>query len=332
MRKQLFIALLFFGLFVSCNNSNKGDYLPPSNGKINSMAIVIDNELWNGSVGDAVRAKFAAPMDGLPQDEPLFFIHQIPPGVFKGNTRNSRNILMILEKKDRPNSYSIKDTLFAKPQKVAVINGQTQQEIISEIDKESSEIIKAFKENEVHEAQTRFQRSLNKEKTLADKFDIELTMPSVYKVVSEKDNFLWIERPIKGGNANLFIYTIPFNRIPKGDDRVEAIIKVRDSIGKLHVPGRVVEGRDEPTYMITQDAFAPSVYDTMVSDRKTVESRGLWAIDGVALGGPFVNYMIEDKPNNRLVVIDGVVLANMMPKRDYIFELEAIVRSIKFVK
>lgn len=319
-------------LAMSCQPNSKNSYLPASNGSINSVAVVIDNELWKGDVGDAVRDYFAAPQEGLPQEEPLFFLHQIPPSVFKDNMRNSRNILMLIKKENAPISCNVRDTLFAKPQKVAVITGQTDTQLKDELRQNAEKIIATFKANEIEEAQKRFRNSLSSDTTLSQKFGISMLLPSVYKVVSNKDNFLWIERPVKGGNANLFVYAIPYGRIPDTEDRVQSIIKVRDSIGKLFVPGREVPGRAEPTYMITQDLFTPSVYDTEVSGRKAIETRGLWAIDGVALGGPFVNYIIEDRPNNRLLVIDGVVLANMVPKRDYIFEIEAIVRSLKFNK
>jgi hypothetical protein len=37
-----------------------------ANGKINNIAIIVDDALWNGEVGDSVRNKFAAPVLGLP--------------------------------------------------------------------------------------------------------------------------------------------------------------------------------------------------------------------------------------------------------------------------
>ncbi len=48
------------------------------------------------------------------------------------------------------------------------------------------------------------------------------------------------------------------------------------------------------------------------------------------MAGPFVNYVIDDIANNRQLVIEGFVLAPSVRKRDYMFELEAIIKSIKF--
>ena len=47
------------------------------------------------------------------------------------------------------------------------------------------------------------------------------------------------------------------------------------------------------------------------------------------MSGPFVNYVIEDKVNNRLIVVEGFAFAPSVQKRDYMFELEAIIKSLK---
>jgi hypothetical protein len=50
---------------------------------------------------------------------------------------------------------------------------------------------------------------------------------------------------------------------------------------------------------------------------------------GQTMGGPYVNYMIEDKKNNRIIVLEGFVYAPRLEKRNYLFALEAILKSVK---
>ena len=92
--KQLLLSLITALLLVGCTDkgSNNEKYLPASVGKINTVSVVIDDELWKGAVGDTIRRYFAAAIDGLPNEEPLFTLRQMPPQVFQGNTRTSRNI------------------------------------------------------------------------------------------------------------------------------------------------------------------------------------------------------------------------------------------------
>lgn len=326
MRKFLLIGS--FLLFLVACNQEKKKFLPNSNGQINSVAIVIDNQLWNGAVGDTLRNYFAQPLEGVPgAPEPLFSIHQIPPMIFKGNTRNSRNILII--DTNAKNRVDLRDTLFAKPQKVAYIIGQTTDDIISQIQQYAPQIISVFKDNEIKESQSRFKDSPNTNiEDISKKLGIKIMLPSLYSLVKQENNFFWIERRLKGGTANIIIYEMPLNSIPSDDVlRTEAIVKMRDSIGERYIPGR-----EEGMYMVTGTAFAPSVYDISINKHAAVESRGLWEMKNFLLGGPFINYIIEDKANNRCVVLEGFISAPSVSKRDYLFELEAIIKSVEFTK
>ena len=47
------------------------------------------------------------------------------------------------------------------------------------------------------------------------------------------------------------------------------------------------------------------------------------------MAGPFINYTIIDKKNNRLVIFEGFTYAPSVNKRDFLFELEAIAKSMK---
>ena len=71
MKRLLLVSLLLSVFVTACSDSKGGEtYLPASVGPINSLAVVIDNDLWEGSVGDTIRRYFAAPIDGLPNEEP----------------------------------------------------------------------------------------------------------------------------------------------------------------------------------------------------------------------------------------------------------------------
>jgi len=47
------------------------------------------------------------------------------------------------------------------------------------------------------------------------------------------------------------------------------------------------------------------------------------------MAGPFLNYTVVDKANDRLVVFEGFTYAPSVNKRDFVFELEAIAKSLK---
>lgn len=291
------------------------------------MAVVMDNDLWEGAVGDRVRQHFAAPVLGLSWEEPLFTIHQMPAKVFSGSVLSTRSVLFVA--KDTLSLAHIKTDVYATPQNVGVIKGTTQEEIIKNLDAKANEMIKAFKNLEIGEAQKRFQISLNKEKELEEKLGITLSIPSIYKVGKQEGKFVWIDRQIQKGSMNIIAYEVPGNYFKSDSTLVADIVSMRDSIGKQFIPGPDVPGKI--TYMVTEKAFSPYVFPAEISDRKAAEVRGIWEIENYPMAGPFLTYIINDHKNDRKVVVEGFVFAPATEKRDYMFELEAILKTIKFV-
>ncbi len=326
MKKLGTLALLLVLTLTSCNDGKNKNYLPTSIGAINSMVVVIDNELWKSKVGDTIRKHFAAPVLGMPMDEPLFSIDQIAPKFFTGSIRNTRSVLYVME--DSVNVSHVKSDMYATPQKVGVIKGADQEEIIDNVTKKSDEIIAAFKDMEIAEAQKRFNRSLNKEGVLQEKFGISLKVPSIYKVGKQEDNFVWIDREIQKGTANIIVYDMPANSFNNDSTLVRDIIAMRDSIGEKYIPGPDITGK--VTYMRTEPAYAPAVFPVEIAGIKGVEVRGIWDIKNYPMAGPFLTYILNDKANNRKLVLEGFVFAPATEKRDDIFELEAILKTLKF--
>jgi hypothetical protein len=48
------------------------------------------------------------------------------------------------------------------------------------------------------------------------------------------------------------------------------------------------------------------------------------------MSGPFINYSIIDRVNRRVVVLEGFCYDPSKEKRDLMFELEAIMKSVEF--
>ena len=324
---RTFGALILFitTLVSSCKDGDSKTYLPSSIGAINSMVVVIDNELWKSRVGDTIRRHFAAPVLGLPMDEPLFNIDQIAPKYFTGSLRNTRSVLYVMQ--DSVNVDHIKEDMYATPQKVGVIKGTTVEEIIENVGNSADKIIAAFKNLEIEEAQKRFNRSLNKEKVLQEKFGISLRIPSIYKVGKQEENFVWVDREIQKGTANIIVYEMPFDSFKNDTTLVRDIIAMRDSIGEKYIPGPDVTGKK--TYMRTEPAYAPSVFPVEIAGLKGVEVRGIWDMKNYPMAGPFLTYILNDKENGRKLVLEGFVFAPATRKRDDIFELEAIMKTLR---
>ncbi len=323
MKRAFFLCVIFSCLFSSCNDSDTIDDEAAS--RINSVSVIIDDLLWNGEIGDSIRNKFATPVVGLPQEEPMFTLTQYPVKLLEGYVANSRHIIVI--KKGERNHFSITHNEFRTPQTVIRIYGKTSRDIINEIEAHSADIIDKIHKREIAEMQQVIRKTPQDVKLIEDKFKIKIDVPASYKYVLEKPQFLWLKREITSGSTSLLIYSVPFRSVTRDGNAVSDIMRIRDSIGKLYIHGNVPD-----THMITEGSYAPYLATVSMCNRITIETKGTWELDRDFMSGPFINYCIFDQPGNRLVFIEGFCYAPSKEKRDLMLELEAIIKSTRFFK
>lgn len=323
MNKTLFLWLFVACLLSSC--SLKKDKLPEdSSAAINTIAVIIDDQLWNGEVGDSIRNKFASPVLGLPQEEPLFSINQYPVKLFEGFSTDSRNLLII--KKENENKYEFKENEFASPQNAFHISGKTSFEILEILQKNAPDIIKKMRAIEITHNQKIIKDSLLDSKKIQKKFNIDLLIPSKYEYVMRRRNFIWLKSEITSGNNSLIIYQIPWKSI-RPNYAVNDIVKIRDSVGQLWIHGSALG-----TKMVTEEAYSPYFSKTTLFGNNAYEIKGTWQMKNDFMSGPFISYAIFDKAHRRILVLEGFCYAPSKEKRDLMFELESIIKSIQIKK
>jgi hypothetical protein len=325
--KYYFTLIVTLFLLVSCNDTNKKEarILSDSSGNLNNLSVVIDNDSWNSEIGETIRDIFAAPVDGLPQKEPLFNINQIPTSVFSDFATKNRIILKI--EKSPTKALDFNNDTYAKPQKVVVVKGNSKTEIIEVLNENASKIITAFKDVELKERKRQISKSLSSDKAIRDSLGITIKFPSVYRIATAKNDFFWLRKDITTGTTNIMLYEIPLNSLTIDSTLVQQVIQIRDSIGKQYIPGPT-----EGTFMKTEEAYSPFFYTTILDGKPTFEMRATWDVKDAFMAGPFVTYLIRDDKNNRYLVAEGFAFAPSVNKRDYMFELEAIIKSIRFLQ
>lgn len=325
MNKALFLLLLIPIVLVSCH-SKEVKNVAETYGKTNEVSVIIDDQLWNGEVGDSMRNKFASPVLGLPQEEPVFTLNQYPVKLLEGFMTNSRNIIVV--KKEAKSQFRIENNEYANPQVVVHVSGETVQEILDTIQNNDSLIITKIKDSEISVFQNKIKHdSLLDVSKIIDKFNVRLNIPMKYKMVLHGKKFIWLKKEITSGNLSLIFYQIPFSSIKDNNNAVKRITHIRDSIGRKYIHGAVPRTR-----MVTEPAFSPYLSKTKIYNKETFETKGNWELLNDFMSGPFVNYAIVDKPNRRILVIEGFCYAPSKQKRDLMFELEAIIKSTQFLK
>lgn len=324
--KKILILFAAFLLLISCKKDPKNETssLRASAGRINTLSIITENNLWNGELGDSIRSKFASPVDGLPQQEPLFTLKHYAPELFEGFITTTRIALVIGI--TTTNEFEVKTNEFAAPQTVIHLGGTSISEIVNILEKNYPKIIQVLKNQELSENQTRIKKSLLKTDPIKKQFGIALKIPDAYKYIIEKEKFMWIRKETNSGNTSLLIYEVPISQLENENDVVQNIVAMRDKVGEN------IEGILPNTHMITEAAYAPYLFEIYLTGRKTYETKGTWELKNDFMGGPFINYAILDETNSRFLVIEGFCYNPSTSKRDLMFELEAIIKSVQFLK
>ena len=320
MKKVVFFVFIIF--VTACKEQKtKLRYLPDSNAKINHLTVVMPEKSWAGALGNKTRTLLESPYEGLPFDEPQFTLKYLPPKVFSGFARNSRNILWFV--KDSLARFQLWEDMMAQPQTVAKVSGE-DDDVQAYFLEENIDLFKAvLTEKERKEKIRRIKKSLTKARDLQKRFNISLVYPTAYKTVKDTTNFVWIQKYIPKGHMNLIAYSLPFSAL-KGNVK-KRIPEIRDSIGKAYIPGRL-----KGSYMITEKAYRPYYYKTQKQGRLTYLTKGTWEVANDFMAGPFVNYMIKDTLRKRWMVIEGFVFAPASSKRDQMFELNTILDAVAF--
>jgi hypothetical protein len=319
--KNILILLAF--IFLSCDDG-KRVYIADSSGILNMVNVVTDNELWESELGEEVRTIMAQDAEGLPQKEPLYKLRHIPTKAFTDFAKKNRTFLKF-SIGDKNQIEFAKDS-FARPQLGIFIEGKSETELIRLFKDHQKKIFGEINSTEINEKWRRMSLSLEETDAFKNKLGITLKFPTAYRYANEEDsNFIWLRKDIEKGSMEIFAYEVPISAIENENPVITNIVKIRDSIGKAHVPGP-----REGTYMITEEAYMPYLYKTKINGKFAYETKGTWVVKDAFMGGPFLNYAIKDEKNDRYVMIEGIVFKPTAEKRNNVFEIEAIAKSVKF--
>ena len=285
--KKLAVLIVLVCTILSCNEGTKQNQrmVPKSSGNLYNVSVVVDNELWNGNVGDAIRDVLTTVVPGLPQPEPMFDINQIPPQVFSGFAAKNRIVLKI-EKSDK-SEIKIATDAYAQPQKVIVVSGSNDTKLIEVLKDNKDKILDTFKNQEIEARQALTNNSLHTNNNIEKKLGISIKFPSIYRIAKEDGDFFWVRKNLTTGTNNFMVYQVPLDAIDKEGDITQQIITIRDSVGKKYIPGPI-----DGSYMKTEEAYTPFLFTTIIDNKPTYEVRSTWDIEGTYNAGPFVNYMV----------------------------------------
>ena len=205
--KKIYILLVFVAGLVGCKESGKSDFvLPTSTGNTNKIMVVMKGTDWIGKPGDEIRTVFGEHQVGLPQPETLLSVGQVDPSGFKKFMKRNKAILMF-QKADKEDISIIKDK-YAAPQVIIIATAKDEAGMIHLIRTRGKEIIEIFNKEDVKFVQNIFKKeSIDHTKLkVVKKLGIDIIIPERYRLVDDKDNFLWMRQHLMSGIALSLIH------------------------------------------------------------------------------------------------------------------------------
>ncbi len=230
-----------------------------------------------------------------------------------------RNILVVeIGDKD---SYISKKDKYASPQQYQNIISTTPEGLIKLLKQKQKQIIQKYRTSDIAILQKDLRKtSWNKIPFLQNK-GIKMDIPQAYTIAKEEENFIWMKKETHKSSLSLMIYTIPikneFNFNPNS-------AMIRDSISKIHIQSYVKD-----SYMQIEKAYLPYMSNKILDNMICIETKGVWNMKNDFMGGAFINYLMIDEKNKRLIGIDGFSYAPAKEKRNIMFQLEAILNSFR---
>jgi len=330
MKKITFvlIALILFGC------TQERTQRPSATGRAGELVVVMENHYFQDLAGTALRDVFQAnvPMELI--NEPFYDIIQIPSASFTRLYEVHRHILMV---EINPNLQSAtverSEDLWSSPQLVLRIKAPSQQSFAELMEQRGASLVQQYIDMEFRRYISAYNSMLNPQanKVVEEMFGFTLAIPDGYFVAKQGDNFVWLRQTgiRTDKELGILIATFDYNDA-NADFSPQAIRERRDEITKRYIHG-VTEGSFMTTYSPQEFPRVKfHVAEVDFNGMYAVKVNSLWKMDGEFLGGPFVNFTLVDPNTNKLLMLDGWVFYPNKGKRDFMRQVEALIRSINF--
>jgi hypothetical protein len=323
-------------LFTKCDSEGGGRTLPRHSGEPGEILVVMSESSWLGDQGDSLRAYLESYYPSLPQAEPSFSLLQFSTGEMSDLLKQHRNILQVVVGPDAEgiNKVTVAKDKWSSDQLVFSIISPDESSFYDLLREEMPKLMRMVNNKEIERTQSRYKRVGNDdlEIKIEDAFGISMLLPADCELVKATSSFMWVKRErVKylGNTAHditqgFFIYRYPYEGETSFDQA--NILSVRDSVLERHVPGPKPK-----TYMTTEYRFPPESEPTSVGEKYGVITRGLWKTENYFMGGPFMSLTTTNSSDEYAVCISGFVFAPKFDKREYIREVEAVLRSAEIV-
>lgn len=336
---RLFLAICF--VFVqACCKDGKSSRLPESIGQ--PYEVVLE-----GDTNRIVTAILQESVPDMPQPEPMFNIIQVRKGKLTSLYQTVRNRVVVdVDKRNRDFEVKISKDVNAAPQVIIRIKAQTVEQLKSRLD--GMRLRQILDESELKHLASVIRQNVEKQKEVKRLFGIDMRIPLDMDASKKAKDFVWYSNNTNSGMKNLLVFKI------NSSEKTPSARENHSSRENLSAGGNLSSketssGTEEyPSNGISLSLADKVQIDSVLQKNMLGETdemymviprlgeRGLWEMEGDAMGGPYVMKIIRRQKNgkisgrkNEIIVVIGFVYAPEMKKRNLIKQLEAVLTTIR---
>lgn len=355
LRYTVFMACAF-ALLSSCKEETLRSFeaRPLALGRINDVVILCDKTMFEGPVGDTVSWYFESAYPVLPAEEPIFDIRHMSPEDLSARPlkREMRTFVLLADVSDtsstttkmlkadmgqenfdkavRDPSYTslVGKDKWARDQMIIYVFANGKEKLAKAIRDNFPSIAKRVNQHDLKNLTATVygikEQNFELSKLVLDSFGMNLRVPGLYKKALEKPNFLWLRLDDKEMNQSIVIRKFPYT--DKSQFNKDNIIRLRNDYGREYIHSGFADA-----YMTTNTEDLPAYEYAYTNNGIYVrEVRGIWEMENDFMGGPFISYLLLNEAAGEVVFIDTFVFAPGKDKRDYVQQLDCIVKTAKF--
>jgi len=348
----MFRIILIVLVLVGCNslnpaaeNSNK----PKAGGAPGEIILVMDSAHWDSKLGTVLKEVFFSKTPGLPRPETLFTVRYIKPLDFRSILKYAKNIVIVYDlENDSQGSRRIKsfftvnsldviahDTTkfllsksdeWASGQEVMFLYGQNEQILSNLIERNKIKIQQHFNNLE-NQRLSKALFSSNEMKgvssLLSTNHEFSLRIPFGWRIEYEKqtENFIWLRNPGLEADKNIWIHYSNYN----GPIDFENTINLRNDVTREYIYDD--KEANDTSFVVVETFIPPIITDVNFLGQYAKKIIGLWKTNNLSMGGPFLSYVFADPLNGRLYIIDGFIYSPSKPQREYMREIDTILKT-----
>lgn len=331
--KILIIALLSLSTLFSCGfeKGSSSDYLPSSSGKYGEVLVVLDTSYESGPIGQTLDDIFFKAVEGTPQREPQFRMSTVDTYSFKSILKRSRNLLKLSINRGNKNTVKVDKDVWANDQLLINISADSEESALRILAKNEQSIRDYFNNEELKRLKKQFSIQLQKDLTekLEAQYQLSIIIPPAFRLMESNETSFWIKKEKTIGQhqiiQGLMVYFFPYTSDTTFENNT--MIHYRNLNSEF-----LVTGTRDSSHMQVYEEYAPNRQEVNLNGSYAVEYRGLWNMKNDFMGGGFIHYTFVDEARSRVVNLDGFVYAPKFNKREYLRELEAMMKSVELSK